>query len=65
MRPADAYALLGQWRRWQRSPALCDASPMGMPVYPAEASAALWLERRGLAVLVSADGRAYLQPATT
>lgn len=48
---------------WHRRPALVEQAP-GLPLYHAEIAAARALARRGEAVLVSIDGRDYLQPAT-
>lgn len=60
-RPA-ALSLLGQLRQWYARPALIEASPAGMPVYPIDEPAAQLLVALGEAVLVSIDGKAYLRP---
>lgn len=60
--PRNLGAVRAALAGWYARPALVEISPL--PLNPDEIEAGQWLATRGLAVLVSIDGKPYLQPAT-
>lgn len=59
---AGKATLLGDLAGWYSRPALTGLGPM--PINPSEIPLARSLDRAGRAVLVSIEGKPYLQPAT-
>lgn len=65
MRAANStlgHSLRGELAQWYARPALVTASPHGMPLHGTEYVVARDLARHDLAVLISINGKHYLQP---